>query len=110
MERVAREGALVPHVWPLEVANGLPMAVRRKRIGGADREEAFSTLRRLPIEIQAVQRENDWGIVLGLAARHDLTIYDASYLALAVERKLPLATLDDALIAAARAAGVPVLP
>jgi predicted nucleic acid-binding protein len=110
MDRVAAEGAIVPHLWPLEIANGLEMAVRRKRFTVPDREETLSVFRRLPINIQAVQREQDWGIVLGLASRHRLTVYDASYLALALEKKLPLATLDEELAAAARAEGVPVLP
>jgi len=102
--------AIVPHIWSLEIANSLEMAVRRKRIGVPHREEALSTLRRLPIDIQSVQREQDWGSVLGLAHRHQLTVYDASYLQLAMERAIPLATLDEQLAAAARAEGVPVLP
>jgi predicted nucleic acid-binding protein len=110
MDRVAAEGALVPHLWPLEIANGLEMAIRRKRITVPDRGETLAVLRRLPIDIQPVQRERDWGIVLGLASRHRLTAYDASYLALALEKKLPLATLDEELADAARAEGVAVLP
>lgn len=94
----------------MEVANGLQMAVRRKRIDAADREEALSVLRRLSIEIRAIRREHDWGIVLGLANRHSITAYDASCLALALEASLPLATFDGELIAAARAEGVVVLP
>lgn len=86
------------------------MAVRRKRITTADRDETLSVLRRLPIEIQAVRREWDWGAVLGLASRHRLTIYDASYLALALDKTMSLATLDEELAAAARAEGVAVLP
>lgn len=97
-------------MWPLEIANGLEMAVRRQRITMADRDETLAILRRLPIEIQAVRREWDWGTVLSLGSYHRLTIYDASYLALALDRNLPLATLDDALAAAARAENVPVLP
>jgi predicted nucleic acid-binding protein len=110
IDQVVAEGAFVPHIWPLEIANGLEMAVRRKRITVTDRDETLSVLRRLPIEIQAVQREWDWGTVLGLASRHRLTLYDASYLALALDKKMPLATLDGELAAAARAEGVPVLP
>jgi hypothetical protein len=43
---------------------------------------------------------------LHLARAHNLSVYDASYLELAVRRGLPLATLDDKLKAAARAVGV----
>ena len=41
-----------------------------------------------------------------LARLHDLTVYDAAYLELAVRLGLPLASLDDKLKAAAAVAGV----
>ena len=44
-----------------------------------------------------------------LADLYRLTIYDAIYLELAQRRRLPLATLDAALAAAARGVGVEVL-
>ena len=43
------------------------------------------------------------------AAGHQLTPYDAVYFELARRRKLPLATLDAALVKAARAAKLPLL-
>jgi len=43
-----------------------------------------------------------------LASRHGLSSYDASYLQLALRRRLPLATLDAALLAAMRSTGVPL--
>jgi len=44
-----------------------------------------------------------------LAAAHNLTPYDAVYFELARRRKLPLATLDAALVKAARAAKLPLI-
>jgi predicted nucleic acid-binding protein len=44
-----------------------------------------------------------------LAARHSLTLYDASYLELAISRGCALASFDDALCKAARAEAVIVL-
>lgn len=41
-----------------------------------------------------------------LAARHFLSVYDATYLELALRRSLPLATLDEALQKAMADAGV----
>ncbi|HTN98020.1 MAG TPA: type II toxin-antitoxin system VapC family toxin, partial [Nordella sp.] len=32
LDQVAAEGAIVPTLWKIEVANGLQMAMRRKRI------------------------------------------------------------------------------
>ena len=45
----------------------------------------------------------------GLAASHHLTPYDAVYFELARRRRLPLATLDAAMVKAARAAKLPLI-
>jgi predicted nucleic acid-binding protein len=44
-----------------------------------------------------------------LAVAYRLTSYDAAYLELALRRKLPLATLDQDLIRAAKAAGISIV-
>ena len=44
-----------------------------------------------------------------LAQRHNLTFYDAVYLELAQRENIPLATLDQALVRAAIAEGVPLI-
>ncbi|MBV9137437.1 MAG: type II toxin-antitoxin system VapC family toxin [Hyphomicrobiales bacterium] len=44
-----------------------------------------------------------------LSIRHELTPYDAPYLAIAVERKLPLATCDKRLAQAAKREKVELL-
>jgi len=51
----------------------------------------------------------DDAAIVDLAMKHDLTAYDAAYLDLALRERLPLATLDRKLAAAARAENVPVL-
>jgi len=50
-----------------------------------------------------------WGATAVLASRTRLTLYDAAYLELAQRRRLPLASLDRELRAAATAEGVPPL-
>jgi predicted nucleic acid-binding protein len=66
----------------------------------------MTRLRRLPLEDAGPGQDS---AVLGLAIRHRLSACDASYMALAVERALPLATLDRRLAAAARAEHLEVL-
>jgi predicted nucleic acid-binding protein len=44
-----------------------------------------------------------------LADRHGLTVYDAAYLDLAIRKRLPIATLDNALIQAAARSLTPIL-
>lgn len=108
MLRVAQAGACVPSLWRYEVANTLHLAVRRKRINQAQRDAAIVELAALDIQTDAESDAHIWSATLQLAARYDLTVYDASYLELAARRRLPLATCDAALIAAAKKAGVAV--
>ena len=106
--RVINEGAVVPSLWRLEVANVLRAGVRRKRLTLADRDESIADLLRWPIEIDGETDRHAWAATLRLSDRHGLTLYDAAYLELAGRRDLPLATLDADLIRAAAAIGVTV--
>ncbi|HSA79971.1 MAG TPA: type II toxin-antitoxin system VapC family toxin [Geminicoccaceae bacterium] len=105
---VAEHGALAPGHWPLEVANALLMAVRRRRIDARFCAAALRDLATLPIALDSETSARAWHDTLRLAEAHHLTVYDAAYLELAQRRKLPLATLDRALSAAAGALGVAV--
>ena len=100
--------ALVPALWPVEVGNVLRVATTRRRIARAEWDRICGNLAALPVEIDPVSTSVVWGPVLELAYDHQLSVYDAVYLELAVRMKLPLATLDGALAAAARRAGVEV--
>jgi predicted nucleic acid-binding protein len=102
MERVAREGAVVPTIWRYEVANGLQTGVRRKRIEPAYRDASLADLRLMPIELDRAGDDEVWQATLTLSHRFGLTLYDAAYLEVAHRRGLPLATGDRALAAAAR--------
>ena len=108
-EQIAETGAVVPTLWRLEVANSLTMAVRRKRIDLVFRQSALTDLAALDIVVDSQTDAHAWADTLACADRHRLTLYDAAYLELAQRRKLPLATLNAELLAAARAAGVPTL-
>ncbi len=109
LDHVSIGGAMAPAVWPLEVANALMMAVRRKRIDGVYRDAALAEPALLPIGIDADTGSYAWSTTLRLAERFALTVYDASYLELAQRRSLPLATLDEPLRKAAEALQIRVL-
>jgi len=79
--------------------------VRRKRINRAHAEDFLQTLKSLPIKLSDPM---SYDAVFALAERHALTIYDASYLDLALREGLPVATLDGALIRAAQASGLAI--
>jgi predicted nucleic acid-binding protein len=109
LEETAEHGALVPALWPFEIANGLQMAVRRKRIDAAFREQALANLATMRIEVDPESCTHAWSACVRLSDRHNLTVYDAAYLELAQRRRLRLATLDRHLVHASEAEGVPVI-
>jgi predicted nucleic acid-binding protein len=106
LRRVADAGAIAPALWRLEVLNGLQVAVRRGRIDSAYRDASLADLQALVIAIDPATNRQAWSATLRLCERFGLTPYDAAYLELAQRRQLPLATLDAALIRAARAVNV----
>jgi len=109
LDTVNAAGAWVPSLWHLEVANILEMGVRRARHDAAFRDATLTDLSLLAISIDAETEKHAWGPTLRLAERHRLTLYDAAYLELAQRRRLPLASLDGELRAAATAEEVPLL-
>lgn len=99
------ETGCVPPLWPVEVANVLVIAKRRARISEDELDRATELLRRTRIRSLQVDLAETLTEVRQLAEANSLTAYDASYLHLALREGAALATLDDRLRAAARAAG-----
>jgi predicted nucleic acid-binding protein len=108
-ERVRDQGAVVPGLWHLEVANVLLQAERRGRITPAEVAMRLDLIAELPITTDKETTARAWREILALARAEGLTTYDATYLELAIRRGLPLQTKDEALIAAAPRSGVAVL-
>jgi predicted nucleic acid-binding protein len=100
--------AIVPSLWPYEVANGFRMAERRGRIQSGEIPRVLALLAPLPIQVQATVHERARGEVLALARQEGLTCYDAAYLELAMREGLPLASLDGQLREAAGRVGTPL--
>ena len=107
---LAREGAWVPPIWRFEVANALAVAARRGRIQPAMPSLILADIARLPIHDDPDCAEVAWSGTLALATQHGLSVYDASYLELAVRRQAWLATNDRSLAAAAQAEGLTAVP
>ena len=99
------DGALVPHLWHLEMRNSLLVAERRGRLSAGEVKERLDALRSLPIR---TDEESDLQSAFDLARAHGLSFYDALYLELAKRESAELATLDGALGQAAVAEGVPL--
>jgi predicted nucleic acid-binding protein len=91
---VAEQGAFVPSLWRLEIANSLTVAVRRGRVDREFRRAALADLGDLDIIVDAQTDSRAWNATVEFADRFLLTVYDAAYVELAQRRALPLATLD----------------
>lgn len=98
----------VPNLWLLEITNLLFNAERRKRINRNFREDALSTIVRLPLILLAAPTLADLKIISHYAEKYQLTAYDAEYLRVAKEQRLVLASLDGKLLAAAKREKVPI--
>ena len=97
---------IAPALWWFEVGNGLIMNERRGRNSEALTSDYLRELAQAAITIDA---QPDTDSLVGLARKHRLSVYDSSYLELAMRRRLPLATLDTDLITAAQVEGVPLV-
>jgi predicted nucleic acid-binding protein len=109
LDLVNSNGAWVPSLWRLEVANILEMGVRRGRHDAAFRDATLADLSLLPVSTDSETEKQAWGATLRLAERHRLTLYDAAYLELAQRRSVALASLDGDLRVAAQAEDVALL-
>jgi predicted nucleic acid-binding protein len=104
--RLKSEIALVPPLWWYEVRNLLVINERRQRMTVGDSALFLELLSSFPIQIDPDEDEQP---IFRFARQYRLSFYDAAYLAVAQRNRLPLATLDKALQAAAQAAGIPLL-
>ena len=106
-----RSGAIAPALFPLEGANALRSNLRRGRLDAIYRDAALDQLDKAAVarDLEAydptVLRET-----VRLSDKHDLTVYDAAYLELALRHDAPLGTLDDDLRRAAGAENVVLHP
>ncbi len=82
--------ALVPSLFYFEVGNGLRSAVLSKRITKLLANKLLENFLLLPFE----EKETGLLPVFNKAVKHQLSVYDATYLNLAQDQKVPLFSLD----------------
>ena len=99
-------GALAPTMWPYEVLSAIRSAENRGRLDEGAADNASALLAELPLEFV----HPAYTSVLAVARATQLSIYDASYVALALAHDVPLFTLDRKLSIAASSVGVHVQP
>ena len=109
LDLVTKNEALVPSIWPLEVANVLLVGERKKRLTKADSTRFIELLSAQPIVVDMETQEKALGDTLSLARDYGLSSYDASYLELAMRHGIALATSDQSLRKAAEKCGIRLL-
>jgi predicted nucleic acid-binding protein len=100
---------VVPALWPFEVANALLALTRRKRITPEQCARARRALNRLRPLVDDEGPGEAFGRISEHAEEHELSIYDAAYLELALRRRLPIASRDARLNKAAQFRGIQTL-
>jgi predicted nucleic acid-binding protein len=94
LDRLGGTQALVPAIWPLDVANVLLIVERRDRLSEAQTAHFAQLLEVLPILVEEAEVARTLGPVLAVWRAHRLSAYDAADLELAARQGLPLATQD----------------
>ena len=108
LEQLSSVTATVPALWYAEVANGVLRGERQGMILPTQTAFFLNELSEAEIVADEISPRARQAVVLDLARVHGLTVYDATYLELAIRRAATLATFDRRLAGAARAAGVRV--
>jgi predicted nucleic acid-binding protein len=98
--------ALVPAIWQAEVANVLVVKFRQKRIDESLLNKLVKLVGELPVEVDLAAARETFDRALPVAKRHQLSVYDACYLELAVREAVPVASFDKALREAAKREGI----
>lgn len=98
--------AIVPVTLGLEVANAIARAEAKALVTEARSGAFLEMLDGISVEADASTFSRAMSDTLQLARRYQLSAYDASYLELALRRRVPLATQDEDLQKALRKAGV----
>jgi predicted nucleic acid-binding protein len=86
--------AVVPTIWPLEVANVLVVSERRHRLTSDQIATFVGALQNLPIRIDTAPPGLDVRPLMRFATEFALSAYDSAYLELTARKQLRLATQD----------------
>jgi len=103
-DRLASDSAYVPSIWFSELVQALLQAVRRGRLSLESARAMLAAI--VDCSITAVPDHLETRALLEIAHQTGLSAYDASYLLLAFDMGLALATCDRQLRAAAERVGV----
>ncbi|MEM4229894.1 MAG: type II toxin-antitoxin system VapC family toxin [Thermoproteota archaeon] len=94
-----------------EFYNAVWKAVNTKRISGEDATHVLALFKEYVKRNMQLKREEEYtDKALEIALENGITIYDAIYIALALQEKSPLLTLDDKQRHASKKLGITTIP
>ena len=108
LEALKEGSSVVPGVWWLEVSNVIVRAEAQQLLPETQSRKFLDTLRKMPITVDSSPVEQLWEQTLHLARKFKISVYDATYLELAIRQNIVLATLDTDLARAARQSKTPL--
>jgi predicted nucleic acid-binding protein len=94
---------VAPRLWAYEIRNSVLMGIRRGRISKPDSVQFLVSMNEMNVRLGEPASYDE---VFALAQEYGLTVYDAAYLDIALRERVPLASLDDQLVRAAKKVGV----
>ena len=89
-DSLATMAAVVPSIWPLEVANATIVGERRNRLDEARSRRFIALLEFLPISVDDETSSHAFNDIRHLARTYQLSAYDAAYLASAARLRSAL--------------------
>jgi predicted nucleic acid-binding protein len=104
-DALVRAKAIVPSLWALELAN---VIAREERDGFPVTRTALflESIAGLNIILDAETYQRALTDTLDIARTYKITTYDAAYLEIALRSEVPIATLDQGLLKAAKKVGI----
>lgn len=97
-QQLESKDCIVPSIWCYEIANVLLSCKKRNRLDDKQINEIANLICKLPIDIENNNLHFIHNNVLNIASLNELSIYDASYIELAIRFNCSIATLDKKLI------------
>ncbi len=94
LDRLSDTIFLVPNLWHLEAANVVARAQKRQWLTTKKMHEFLELVVQLPLKVDLETAKKAMTEIFMLANNHNLSVYDAAYLELALRHHVPLATLD----------------
>lgn len=105
-EEIKTKEVVTPSLFVVEFTNVIALQEKRGRWKKSESDKLLDLLSEMPLIIEEVKTIKYSRALLEITRKHNLTSYDANYLAVAMKFNIPLATQDKELAIAAQKEGL----